>query len=471
MKVNDAFRISRILFIATLVFLLFLTYLSYIRLQTLIEYGNLVDDSTNLKFKLEQCLSYLKDAETSQRGYLLTRDSIFLEPMIESQKKIYNALDELSILAKSDPEDLPAINEFKYTAIARIRHLNKVVSEDRIDKTYTGITMGSLLHGKMLMDDTRRLVKKIQDGIERKLEQRQQIKNRYETLTPFFMVVLSLVFIAIIYLAYLIIVRELKKRTLVQNDLEYNIEALKRSNQELEQFAYVASHDLQEPLRKIQTFGNRLLLKHRENLNSDGQFIIDRMQNAAQRMQFLINDLLSYSRIANASLKKYEWVDLNRSLANVLDLLSMQIQETKAQVSNDHLPYITANAMQMEQLFQNLLTNAFKFVKKGMSPVVIIRYGVAKGKEISGVKYLDIEMLFHKITFIDNGIGFESEYAEKIFVIFQRLQNKSEYKGTGIGLAMCKKIVANHDGYITAKSILTKGSEFTVYFPKHFQAT
>ena len=107
MKVNDAFRISRILFIATLVFLLFLTYLSYIRLQTLIEYGNLVDDSTNLKFKLEQCLSYLIDAETSQRGYLLTRDSIFLEPMIESQKKIYNALDELSILAKSDPEDYP----------------------------------------------------------------------------------------------------------------------------------------------------------------------------------------------------------------------------------------------------------------------------------------------------------------------------------------------------------------------------
>ncbi len=469
MKVNDAFRISRILFIATLVFLLFLTYLSYIRLQNLIEYGNLVDDSTNLKFKLEQSLSYLKDAETSQRGYLLTRDSIFLEPLIESQKKIYNALDELSILAKSDPEDLPAINEFKYTAIARINYLNKVVSEDRINKTYTGITMGNLLHGKMLMDDTRRLVKKIQDGIEKKLEQRQQIKNRYETLTPFFMVVLSLVFIAIIYLAYLIIVRELKKRTLVQNDLEYNIDALKRSNEELEQFAYVASHDLQEPLRKIQTFGHRLMLKHRENLNNDGQFIIDRMQNAAQRMQFLINDLLSYSRIANAALKKYEWVDLNRSLANVLDLLSVHIQETKAQVSNDHLPYVTANAMQMEQLFQNLLTNAFKFIRKGKSPVVIIKYGVAKGKDISGVKYLDIEKIFHKITFIDNGIGFESEYAEKIFVIFQRLQNKSEYSGTGIGLAMCKKIVANHDGYITATSTLNSGSEFTVYLPKDFE--
>lgn len=469
MKIVDSIKISRILLFTTLIFLLFLAYLSYMRLQNLIEYGKLVDDSARLNFKLEQCLSFLKDVETGQLGYLLTRDTLFLEPMHDAQKKIYQALDQLTVIAKTDRENLPAILEFKRNALKRISYLNKIVHDDREGKIYTGLGMSNLLHGKMLMDETRGSVDKIQASIEHKLHKRQQIKDRYEVLTPFFMIVLSLVSIFFIYIAYRIIVRELKKRTSVQAALEYNIQALKQSNEELEQFAYVASHDLQEPLRKIQTFGNRLLLKHKENLDDDGQFIINRMHKAAERMQVLINDLLSYSQIANAATKKFEWVDLNRVLTNVLDILSVEIQNKKAQVKNERLPALSGNMRQMEQLFQNILSNALKFVSNDRFPLIEIEYGIVSGKEISGIKYADIEKLFHKITFIDNGIGFEPQYAEKIFVIFQRLQNKSQYKGTGIGLAMCKKIVAYHDGYITAKSTIDKGSQFIVYLPKDFE--
>jgi light-regulated signal transduction histidine kinase (bacteriophytochrome) len=278
--------------------------------------------------------------------------------------------------------------------------------------------------------------------------------------------VLSLLSIALVYLAYLMLMRELKKRIIVQNELEYNIEALQRSNAELEQFAYVASHDLQEPLRKIQTFGNRLILKHIEDLDDDAKFIIERMQSAAERMQILINDLLTYSRIVNTGSKKFERTDLTRALENVLDVLSESISQKEAKITYDKLPVVIVNQTQMEQLFQNLLTNALKFVQKNKKPVIEIKYSLVEGKQIPNVKIADEFKSFHKISIIDNGIGFDEQYADKIFVIFQRLQGKTEYAGTGIGLAMCKKIVLNHEGYITAKSKLNKGSEFTVYLPR-----
>lgn len=465
MKLITSLKFSKHIITVTLLFMLFLAYLSFARLQNLIEYSKLVDETNQLKYKTEQCLSLLKDAETGQRGYLLTKDSVFLTPMYVAEEKIYKSLDELTELAEKDVEDIQLINEFKNAATLRMDYLVNVVQDDKYINNYKE-NEGKLIVGKQLMDKARYLVDAINKNLEKKLKQREEVKNKYVSLTPLFMIMLSMVSIILIFFAYRIIDNALKKRIITQNELEYTVEALKRSNNELEQFAYVASHDLQEPLRKIQSFGDRLILKHKDKLDDDGKFIIDRMQNAAERMQVLINDLLSYSRISNSQTKKFTLVDLNQSLKNVLEIINEDVINKEAEINADKLPSVTANSSQMEQLFQNLLTNALKFMPEARKPQIQIKFSEVTAKEITSVKPMDGNKFFYKISVSDNGIGFEEKYAEKIFVIFQRLQGKSEFSGSGIGLAMCKKILENHDGYINVRSKLNEGSEFSFYLPR-----
>lgn len=465
MRFYTSIRSTRLIITVTLLLLVYIACLFYARLQSLIEYSNLVDEINSLKFKTEECFSILKDAETGQRGYLLTKDTLFLEPLKTANFTIYKSLNQLKSMAAYDSDYTELINRFIKATSERMFHLNEVVKNDKSYKDYAGINEQVLLKGKLAMDEIRDIISDLHNEIDIKLVSRQSIKNKYASITPLFMVILAMVSISLVYIAYLIIMRELRARILVQADLQYNIRALERSNNELEQFAYVASHDLQEPLRKIQTFANRLQEKHKEQLSPDGQFIVSRMQNAAERMRILINDLLSYSQIVNSGAKKYEPVDMNISVKNVIDFLSEQITTSGATINYEKLPVVNGYPTQIEQLLMNLLSNAMKFVATGVKPVISIRYSIVQGELIPDIKVTEKNKSYHKINISDNGIGFDEQYAEKIFIIFQRLQGKSEYTGTGIGLAMCKRIIENHEGYIIARSKLNYGSEFILYFP------
>ena len=249
-----------------------------------------------------------------------------------------------------------------------------------------------------------------------------------------------------------------------EQDLKYKIEELNRSNQDLEQFAYIASHDLQEPLRKIMAFGDRLNTKYSEELGPDGQFYLSRMLDAASRMKILMENLLSYSRVSTKT-EPFELVDLGLTIESILNDLEMKIQDVDAQITMTPMPTLNALPTQMQQLFQNLISNALKFVKPNTKPVISIEAYEADLQEISllGVPFKNNK--YCKIVISDNGIGFDTEYAEKIFLIFQRLHGRSEFEGTGLGLAICKKIVDNHHGYIVAKSDKDQGATFTVYLP------
>ena len=233
---------------------------------------------------------------------------------------------------------------------------------------------------------------------------------------------------------------------------------LERSNRELVDFAYVASHDLQEPLRKIEAFGDRLLKKYIGILPEDGQMFVNRMQSAANRMRQLINDLLSYSRVTTAA-APFVQVSLNDVLNGVLSDLQIRIEETSAVIEVTPLPDIEADAMQMRQLFQNLIGNAIKFRKKDVDPVVRI------SAEFTDTHDLTVPGRAVTITIADNGIGFEQQFKEQIFVIFQRLHSRTEYEGTGIGLATCRKIVERHLGLIDAIGVPDQGSTFVITFP------
>ena len=249
-----------------------------------------------------------------------------------------------------------------------------------------------------------------------------------------------------------------------EKQLRYKIEELNRSNQDLEQFAYIASHDLQEPLRKIMAFGERLSSKYSDQLSTDGQFYISRMMDAANRMKILMENLLSYSRVSTKT-EPAKLVNLGVIIESVLSDLEMKIQDVDAEITLKPMPTIIALPTQMHQLFQNLISNALKFVKPHEKPIINIEASVVSSEERESIKFNFGNNKYYKIVVSDNGIGFDTEYSEKIFLIFQRLHGRSEFEGTGLGLAITKKIIDNHKGLILVESKVDKGSKFMVYLP------
>ncbi|MGB3851415.1 MAG: ATP-binding protein [Tunicatimonas sp.] len=250
--------------------------------------------------------------------------------------------------------------------------------------------------------------------------------------------------------------------TELRNQL-YELESTKES---LEQFAYVASHDLQEPLRKIRAFGDRLSVKYSDQLAGNGQDYIARMQNAAERMQQLIDDLLQYSRVGRVR-GELQRVNLNQLLDEVVENLEESITQTQAQVTYDQLPTVEGETWQLRQLFQNLLSNAIKFRKSDQAPVVTIRAEEASPEQLAHLRDGVLPTARHyAITVADNGIGFDEKYLDRIFAIFQRLHGRNEYKGTGIGLAICQKIVESYHGAIYAQASPDQGATFFIVLPE-----
>lgn len=244
---------------------------------------------------------------------------------------------------------------------------------------------------------------------------------------------------------------EVVERKKAEEELQRYARDLERSNRELEQFAYVASHDLQEPLRKIQAFGDRLGGRFGDQLGDVGVDYIERMQNAAARMQTLIHDLLTFSRVTTHR-REPEAVDLSVTVADVISDLEATIEQVNGTVKATPLPTVRADPCQVRQLFQNLIENGLKFHRPNETPEVRLALEETEAQ--------------YRIRVEDNGIGFESRHAERIFTIFQRLHGRLEYEGTGIGLALCRKIVDLHGWQITAEAEPGRGATFTVAIPR-----
>jgi PAS domain S-box-containing protein len=258
-----------------------------------------------------------------------------------------------------------------------------------------------------------------------------------------------------------LVFKDIAERKRVEEAIGQKAAELARSNAELEQFAFVASHDLQEPLRKIQAFGDRLKGKIGGEIAPEAREYLERMQNASARMRTLINDLLTFSRVIRRT-EPFVSVDLAAVTKGVLGDLEVRIEKSGARIEVGELPVIEADPMQMHQLLLNLLSNALKFQPPNGRPVVKIRsrtYSALSGEQLC------------EITVQDNGIGFEEKYLEKMFAVFQRLHGRSEYEGTGVGLAVCRRITDRHHGTITAKSQLGRGAIFIVTLPMHQEKT
>ncbi len=249
-----------------------------------------------------------------------------------------------------------------------------------------------------------------------------------------------------------VILSDISEQKQAEKALAHYTQELERANQALQDFSFIASHDLQEPLRKVKTFGEMLLANFGEALGDEGKSYLTRMMLAAARMDSLLRGLLAYSRVTTQAVPFAE-VDLNRIAAEVLSDLEARLMETGGKVAVGELPTIQADPMQMRQLFQNLISNALKYHRPGVPPLVSVTSGSVANSSI-------------EIIVKDNGIGIDMQYTEHIFEPFTRLNGKPAQDGTGMGLAICKKIIDRHHGTVSVSSVLDQGSTFTVTLPR-----
>lgn len=424
-------------------------------------------------------------AESGQRGFLITKDEAYLEEYSETLDNFGALVDEVEVsaLASNFASQSERMEALILLTRAKLNGMIEVVELVRDKKSDDAFEILSSDRGLFLYNEFEMLFKEI-DSSERDLQGTHLanlMKLRKDSANTLIISSASTLFLIItIFVLLKMNVRENEKHQIDLEKQNQNLEdkiaertkelqvysdELTRSNRELEDFAFVASHDLQEPLRKIRAFGNRLESGYHNEIDERGQDFLKRMLNAAERMSMLISDLLSFSRVSTRG-KDFDDVNLETVAKDVLGDLEVAIEERNATINIPALPKIRGDRSQLEQLFLNLLSNSLKFQKDDTKIVVDVICEEASDDDLKDRSNAeDYEWI--KITIKDNGIGFEQSFAEKIFAPFQRLHGRSEYKGTGIGLAVCRRIVERHNGTIFATSTEGAGASFTFLLPKN----
>lgn len=586
MKLKSFFASSfflKSIFVISLIMLLFVSSISYEHTKSLTESSDLLMQSYKIQFQLEHVSSMLKDAETGQRGYIISHDTLLLSPYKSAEDKIYKSFLKLRSLIddKQQNANLDTLHQlinFRFKLMAYSLNIvsDKPLDIKRLDE--------NLLHGKDVMDKIRLQINKMEDL---EIANFQEFQNTFEHEASYspMSTFLGMIFSLLIFiLSYIKITRDfqrLKKSNenlsitnesmkhaeiiggfgisvwdldnknpqfsdnlyrllgcepqsfaaTVETYLEYvhpdnrdsvkelsekkfyprfyrivrkdgeiryftsmgkvisegerklhleivlditdqelNKMAMEERNRELElsikeleSFNRVASHDLQEPLRKIQTFISRVSGKDKETMSDTGKEYLSKIEFSANRMRILIDDLLLFSS-TNKSEKVFGRTDLNLLLSNAQHELAQIIEEKKAVIQSDQLPLLKVISFQIQQLFVNLIGNALKYSKPGISPEIRIECEKLAVGDYP-VFISDTQRKYYKISISDNGLGFDQQHSESIFILFNRLHPKTDYPGTGIGLSICKKIVENHDGFIVAEGKPGVGAKFTIFLP------
>lgn len=475
---SRAWLISCVLMLALL---LINGFISYHAIKRLILNEDKVHQTLNTLNIIKDTFSAIQDADTGERGYLISGEEIYLKPYYAALQKINIHLNHLLQLESDIQTQRPRIYALTQMAQAKLARMERTIALAQQHQREEAIALFLSNEGNTLMNQMRELTDELQQTEYDRLRQ-----QRAEALDVQQQVILTLVFataagLILAAVVYVLVGRQLQRQqqdaeklALTNEELEnmitertvalerYAVE-LQSRNRELQDFAFVASHDLQEPLRKIRSFGDRLAQKYADRLG-EGADYIRRMQLAATRMSRLIEDLLTFSRITSQS-KKYELVELQGILSDVIEDLYVTIEARGAKITNDPLPTIDADATQMHQLLQNLIGNAIKFVPPERQPVINITTRIFIPEDDSG------DVSWVEIAISDNGIGFEEQFVDRIFTPFQRLHGKDEYPGTGIGLSICRRIVEYHHGVIQVKSEPGRGATFTVKLPLQQETT
>lgn len=476
MKIKSLFEnaVFNWVLISSIVILMIITngFLALKTIEDLSSTQSSLHNTGDVIVELDDLHNLVLMAETGQRGYLLTEIEEYLTPYEDALGRLSAQLTDTKKLRSEVPGQAKRIASLVLLVEQKIQELRQTVDLALADKEKRALKQVMTGRGRDLYKELRaefEQIKNLEINYRNSLFTVLSVVEREAKVTFIISGITStLLLLGLAFFARLNARSETKHRLALERQNEILAEKvamrtkeltlysdeLSRSNRELEDFAFVASHDLQEPLRKIRAFGDRLRSSYSQSLDERGADYIDRMGNAAERMSNLINDLLEFSRISTRG-KPFIDVALQPVIESIIDDLEVSIEESDASIVLGALPTINADPSQMHHLFINLISNAIKFRQGDIKPVVEIQ---AYQEEVA-------QEHWHIITVKDNGIGFEQEFADKIFVPFQRLHARAEYKGTGIGLAICRRIVERHGGKISAFSELGNGTLFRIEIP------
>ncbi|MBU6452362.1 MAG: CHASE3 domain-containing protein [Cyanobacteria bacterium REEB67] len=410
--------------------------------------------------ELKDSLIGLEEVETSSRGYVISGKPEYISTFKLGKEAVFQHLSQVAALVQDSPEQLVLVNQARHIAAQKIAYGEQVIETTTEQRPNPDKGKGK---GRQIMTAFKVVINHLSSHEEQLLADRTTDLLNIQRLNWATTAVLAAFILSMLAWVYQVarqaileeqarvadLTREIEERKKMEAELIITSNRLVSSNMDLQQFAYVASHDLQEPLRAVAGFLTLIVSKNKGKLDEETECWINHAVEGAQRMRTLINDLLSFARVESQG-KPLVKTDCNAALQRAQKNLSVSLKESGAVIESDRLPVIKGDEGQLSQLFQNLLSNAVKF-KSAAVPHVGIKV-VERQKE----------WLF---TVGDNGIGFDEEHAKRIFVIFQRLHGRDEYKGTGIGLALCKKIVERHGGRIWAQSQPGKGSTFSFTIP------
>jgi len=453
-------------FSAAVIALILSAAVSYRNIREIAINEALVSHTHQVLDQVQSAFSGVKDAETGQRGFMITGLPAYLDPYNQASEAIHRDLDELTRLTIDNPlqqQQLVALRAAIDTRLNTLQEGIKATETGGVDAGREFVLEGK---GRAQMVEIRKQMGAFVDEERKLLAIRSEVaQTTYRTANVTLWVTTGVGLIMVLS-AFYFATRDAAQRARMTEQLEQRVadrtrelnklnEALRISNRELEQFASVASHDLQEPLRKIEAFGDRLKTRHAAQLDDSGKDFLERVLSSATRMRSLINDLLSFSRVTTRG-QTPEPVDLAKTAREVVSDLEGRVQQVGGRVEVGNLPTIDADPLQMRQLLQNLIGNALKFNQPDVPPVVRVAAEV--------VERPNREPLC-RLTVADNGIGFEEIYLDRIFNVFQRLHGRNEYEGTGMGLAISRRIVERHGGTITAESAPGKGATFIVTLP------
>lgn len=448
-------------FIVSLAILVILSFLFYKRLNSHLRYTSEFKDSFSVMLELKDLGQHLTAAESSSRGFVFLKDSSFLPPFYAERDSVFAHVDSLKSLIADQTDQMRRFLLMRSIVMSQVNMYSRSIQLAAANDSEAITTI--LRRSKMLMKQFSDESAQIQKAELKQRDDLLKTKEFYEDFYPNFFNTISIWAGVVTLISFFFINREVRMRTRYQAELEKRLQELNRSNSELRQFAYIASHDLQEPLRKIRTFSDKLVYKHQHQIDSEVKSVLAKIEASAKRMQELIQDMLNFTSLITKEDEKKP-VDLNIVVTDVLAEFVEQSKERHAIIKWDALPQILGNEEQLYLLFKSLFDNAFKFAKPEESPVIRITYKYIEGN--SDDDDVPKGKMYHRITMEDEGIGFNNEFAEKIFMIFQRLHTQqSGYRGKGIGLAIAQRIVTNHSGIIMARGMINDGATFIMYFP------
>jgi len=440
-----------------------LSLFSMERFTTFMMYSDAVDHSDSVIINMRSAEVSLRDIGLTERGYMITHDTSYLRGLNNSIDSIYKFVNILGKMTEDNPEEQKNITLLKANIAVRIAAVRTNI--EYVDTSKSTMPSKYYFDSRQQMIECSHILRDMRKSENKLLNERSKGEQIYQALTTSTLKFLLIIFCIITLFLFTIMVRELRSRMRYQEELQAKVIDLRRSHSELQEIAFAASHDLQEPLRKIQVFSDMLLYKKNGDIDPEYKATLDRINISAGRMQSLISDLTALTTLTSTDEPK-QLTDLSKMLEFIIIDMDGQIKGKKANIEVQPLPIINGYESQLKILFRALLDNSLKFTREGVKPIITISFETSYGHELSSINPNLSHKKFYSITCSDNGIGFDNQYISKMFQIFQRLHpQQSEYEGKGIGLAICQRIMANHEGYIVGSGEPQMGAKFKLFFP------